>query len=257
MIYDLYGLNNFWRPDPTQPISLENVRTIRNFVNNVDEPWFIMVHIVIEAQAEPLIEAINISFKAIKNSDWECLRISLETINEALDAMIDTLLKMPLACSPFIYHYNVRPQIMPFKDIIFNGVQEYEEEPQSFVAGETGAQSSIVPLLDAFFKIEHSPTKGFDYVKEMRRYMPKKHVRLIKRVEKQVSLREIVIGQNPMFLTPAFNSAVDAFYRFRKLHYQYATEYIFEKLTEQTGTGGTPASVWLNQLAEETKQALI
>ena len=63
--------------------------------------------------------------------------------------------RMPEKCDPFIYYNRVRPYIFGWKNnpatpqgVIYEEVDEYNGKPQLF-RGETGAQSSIVPALDA------------------------------------------------------------------------------------------------------------
>ena len=256
--YYSYALTNFCRPNPDKPISLENIRIIRNFVNVLDEQWFIMVHVVIEAQAEWLINGILKAYEGLfitKNSTD--VFTGLFMIERALAKMHEIMLQMPVACNPFVYYYQVRQQIMPFKNLIFNYVPEYKFLPQSFIAGETGAQSCIVPMLDAFFGIKHAKTEGFDFVREMRNYMPREHLDFIDSLEQGPSVRDAVIATKNNECH--FNNGVKSLYNFRKLHFQYADDYIFQfkDKEEKKGTGGTPAPVWLNQLLEETLQAQI
>ena len=75
-------------------------------------------------------------------------------------AMYTTLRRMPEWCEPFIYH-RVRPYIHGWKNhpdlpegVIYEGVEAYGGKPQQF-RGETGAQSSIVPALDAMLGVGH------------------------------------------------------------------------------------------------------
>jgi indoleamine 2,3-dioxygenase len=44
---------------------------------------------------------------------------------------------------------------------------------------------------------------------------------------------------------------------FRSLHYHFATEYIFRKVSNPVGTGGTVFMDWLKQLIGETEQQLV
>jgi indoleamine 2,3-dioxygenase len=55
--YSSYTLDNWAKLDPEGPISLENIRVIQNFYGGVDENWFIMVHIEIEAKAGKALAA--------------------------------------------------------------------------------------------------------------------------------------------------------------------------------------------------------
>ena len=50
--YDLYALNN-WRLKAGKEIRVDKLDTIQKFVRIPDEPWFILVHVEIEAEAGP------------------------------------------------------------------------------------------------------------------------------------------------------------------------------------------------------------
>ena len=77
--------------------------------------------------------------------------------------MRDTLLRMKERCDPYVYYTRVRPYIHGWKNspslpdgLIYDQVEAYAQKPQQF-RGETGAQSSIVPCLDAGLGIHHAP----------------------------------------------------------------------------------------------------
>ena len=62
----------------------------------------------------------------------------------------------------------------------------------SFFGGETGAQSSIVPTLDALFNVVHERDELREYLDEMRLYMPPGHRGLIEYAEKHSKLKEFI-----------------------------------------------------------------
>ena len=49
--YGSYCLDNWYRPNPKEDISLENVALITNFLGGVDEDWFVTIHVCIENAA--------------------------------------------------------------------------------------------------------------------------------------------------------------------------------------------------------------
>jgi indoleamine 2,3-dioxygenase len=71
-------------------------------------------------------------------------------------------------------------------------MEDYGGVAQSF-RGETGAQSSIIPALDAALGIAHAEDMLHRYLKEMRHYMPPKHRGFIETVEAGPSLRDYVL----------------------------------------------------------------
>ncbi len=258
--YFLYAQANCYAPNPGRPFSLDNARTIRHFVSVMDEEWFIIIHAVIEdIFANFGKTGIKKVCLCLERNDKDYVLLGFRNINFALNEIYKVFLQMPLGCNPHVYFKEVRPQIMPFKNLIYNGVAELEEKPQSFVAGETGAQSTIMPILDAFTGTKHAPTDGFNFVREMRNYMPRRELQLIESLERGPSVKEFVVGSGIQLLAEEFDNIVLGKHRFRQLHYRYAQDYIFQfkELTPQDGTGGTPASKWLKQMEEETLDNLI
>ena len=112
--------------------------------------------------------------------------------------------------------------------------------------GETGAQSSIIPTLVAFMKIEHQPSTLTDHLQDMRRFIPWAHRALIEEVERMPYVREIAEKN-------AYNEILDAMATFREVHFEWAMEYIGRRVEDPRGTGGTHYIQWLGQLIDETR----
>ncbi|MGH8630905.1 MAG: hypothetical protein ACREU7_09105, partial [Burkholderiales bacterium] len=153
--YPSYALYNWKRMDPRRPIALGNIVLLQNFLAGIDEEWFILIHVDIEAKAGSAIAALKPAQQAALDGDAGALLEQLQIVSTALSAMYDTLSRMPENCDPYIYYNRVRPYIHGWKNnpalpkgLVYEGVKEYGGKPQKF-AGETGAQSSIVPSLDA------------------------------------------------------------------------------------------------------------
>jgi indoleamine 2,3-dioxygenase len=143
-------------------------------------------------------------------------------------------------------------------------VQAYREKPQKF-RGETGAQSSIIPSLDAAFGIDHKDDPLRAYLMEMRDYMPPKHREFIQTIEQGPSIRVFVIEnrEHRPGLRESYNRCVRLIQRFRTRHLEYAGRYI-QKQSQQrasnpteVGTGGTPFMVYLKKHRDETSTHLI
>src|SRR5205809_6487369 len=49
--YASYALDNWRRLDPASPIELGNITLLQNFLGGLDEEWFVLVHVDIEAKA--------------------------------------------------------------------------------------------------------------------------------------------------------------------------------------------------------------
>jgi indoleamine 2,3-dioxygenase len=254
--YASYCLHNWRRIDPAGPIALGNIELTQNFSTagdgKSDEDWFILVHVDIEARAGVILSAFQTLPAAIRE-DSSALARSLEQIHGGLKAMNRTMARMPEGCSSEVYFRKVRPYIFGFDNIIYEGC--FGDVPQSF-RGETGAQSSIIPAVNAALGIRHKDSLLTRHLDDMRNYMPAEHRRFI---ESQVSVRarvKEVVGHNESdaaLVKDLYNACVAEVIAFRSRHFEYAVNYIQKKVDNPLATGGTPYITWLKQLIAETE----
>jgi len=250
--YDGYALYNWKRFQPNQPIALGNIETLQNFVHLYDEHWFILVHVEIEATAARILDAVATAQAALEANASSVVDDAVEKIAGAVIDQVRVLRRIPEKMSPALYYKTFRPYIRFFEDV------EYEAEvPGGRVAagsaarlrmnfrGETGAQSSIMPVLVAFMKIPHRPSMLTNHLIDMRNYMPAEHRRLLEMVEAMPSVRGFASKHN-------YNAVLDAMAEFRSVHYGWAQEYINRWTDDPRGTGRTPYMKWLQQLIDET-----
>jgi indoleamine 2,3-dioxygenase len=264
--YASYALSNWQRINIDGPIALGNIALVQNFLGGMDEEWFILVHVEIEAKSAPGLVAILAAQQAVKVGDEGALVKELSTIASSLAQVYDSLLRMPEKCDPYIYYRRVRPYIHGWRDhpampegLIYEGVEAYQNKPQQF-RGETGAQSSIIPSLDAALGIEHENDFMKRYLNEMRDYMPPKHRAFIEAVEQGPSVRDFVKKQGPanQTLHDLYNECVHWVELFRTKHLEYAKDYIFKQSQASAnnphavGTGGTPFVPYLEKHRDET-----
>ena len=265
--YSSYALHNFFRIDPSREIECGNIGLIQNFLGGIDEEWFILIHVDIERKAASAIARLPACLDAAKAGQAEELQALLTQVASALGSMYATMLRMPERCDPYIYYHRVRPYIHGWKNhpdlpagLIYEGVAAYDGRPQQF-RGETGAQSSIVPALDAMLGVTHQQDALSLYLQEMRTYMPPAHRAFIESLEKKASVRPFVQRCDRPSLTSAYNACTEAVENFRSLHLEYAAKYIFHqaqtnsKNPHAVGTGGTPFMQYLKKHRDETGES--
>ena len=274
--YASYALHNWRRINPHQPIELGNIVLLQNFLGGLDEEWFVLIHIDIEAKAGPGLQGLIDAQNAAQADDAESVLAGLRALAVAQEAMRETLLRMPERCDPYIYYSRVRPYIHGWKNsqalpqgLMYEGVTDYDERPQQF-RGETGSQSSIVPALDAGLGVLHADDPLTQYLVEMRDYMPPRHRAFVAALEARTDgqQRPLLYGYvrdrkttHPQ-LWKAFCTCVDLLAQFRDIHVGYAERYIFRQHQSHAsnptsvGTGGTPFMPYLNKHLEETKQLI-
>lgn len=240
--YDGYALYNWKRFRRDGPIALGNIDTLQNFVHLYDERWFVLVHVEIEAIAAEIVEAIARAARALAAGDGDLIDYCLLDIEAALQRQVAVLRRIPEKMDPQFYFRSFRPYIGLFDNVVFEGV---DTAPRS-LRGETGAQSSIMPLLVAFMKIPHRPSPLVNHLADMRGYMPAEHRAAVESVERLPSVRPLASRQ-------AFNGVLDAICAFREIHNGWAQQYIQKWVADPRGTGGTPYAEWLQQLIDETR----
>ncbi len=264
--YASYSLENWRRLDPCGPLVAGNLAIIQNFLGGQDEDWFILLHIEIEALAAPALLAALPALKAAASGDAASLSARLEEVSCALEAMAGALRRMPERCDPYIYFHRVRPYIHGWKDnpalpqgLIYEGVTETRGRPQQF-RGETGAQSTIVPLLDALLGVKHAPDPLRSYLDEMRGYMPPGHREFLAAVLATGGVRKAVKAQRAAHpeLAETYDACLRWLESFRTLHVEYAALYIHSQADggggnpSDVGTGGTPFLRYLRKHRDET-----
>jgi indoleamine 2,3-dioxygenase len=269
--YASYALSNWRRLDHMGPISLGNIVLLQNFLGGIDEEWFILVHVDIEAKAAPALSAMVQAQQAVLEDLPGELLQHLTTMAGALEEIYGTLLRMPEHCDPYIYFHRVRPYIHGWKDhpaipqgITYEGVTAYGGRPRQF-RGETGAQSSIIPSLDAALGVVHKDDPLRPYLMEMREYMPPQHRAFIEAIENGPSVRKYVLenSQKDPVLRDAYNECVHCLERFRSKHLEYASRYVHKQSLQSPynptgrGTGGTPFVPYLKKHRDETSEHLI
>lgn len=198
--YPSYALDNWKRIDPKDPIALGNIVLAQNFLGGLDEEWFILVHVAIEARAGAALAAIFTAQKAVAENEPSGIGKQLVTIVSTLEEIYGILLRMPEHCDPYVYYRRVRPYLHGWSNhpalpdgMIYEGVEAYGGKPQKF-RGETGAQSSLVPSLDAALGIAHKKDVLQTYLLEMRDYMPSAHRAFIESIERGPSIRRFVLA---------------------------------------------------------------
>jgi indoleamine 2,3-dioxygenase len=264
--YQSYASDNWRRFDKSGPIECGNIGLLQCFLGGQDEEWFILIHIEIEKKAGKALKAIEDAQAAVVGNDADQIESALTNLRASLAAMYAVLDRMPERCDPYIYFHRVRPYIFGWRNnpslpdgVIYEGVDEYKGIGQKF-RGETGAQSAIIPAMDAVLGIDHERDELREYLMEMRTYMPPRHVAFIEAVEAGPSVRNFVTSAQRSSLTSVFNECVELVANFRAMHLEYAGRYIHAQAQatpgnpSAVGTGGTPFMTYLRKHRDETKK---
>jgi indoleamine 2,3-dioxygenase len=268
--YASHALNNWRRLVLTEDIRLGNICRLVNFLGGLDEEWFVLVHIAIEAEAGPALAAAANLQTRLSCEDLSGVAESLKTISQTLATLRSVLERMPENCDPYIYYNRVRPFIFGWeanpdlpKGVLYEGVKEWNGHGQMF-RGETGAQSSIIPAIDGALGIRFRSDDQFaEHLIRLRDYMAPRHRAFIEALEKnetELNCRSFVEAHRHTSpdAVVAYNEAVQEMHAFRSVHLKFATAYIAKQELRAssnptvTGTGGTPFMEYLRNHVEQT-----
>jgi indoleamine 2,3-dioxygenase len=121
------------------------------------------------------------------------------------------------------------------------------------------AQSALVPALDAALGIGHEPDEMHAYLRELRRYLPPRHARIVEEAEKGPSLREFVMRHNDRTLVGLYNESIELLAQFREQHAALAALFLIRpaRRGSELGTGGAPFTRYLRKHRDETRKNLI
>ena len=264
LTYASTTLYNWRLLDSAKPIELGNLAIPQNFLGGQDEDWFIQIHIAIEAAASPAVAAIMPIQTAVEQGNIAKVQDGLQTVSDSLEHILSLLGRMYEKCDPHIYYHRLRPFLFGWynnpqlpQGMIYEG--QYDNQPQHF-HGQTGAQSSIVPALDALLGIELSQDSMRAYLEAMQGCMPLAHRRFIRKVQHGASLRGFAQSHLGDLQKP-YNRAVKLLNAFRRAHVGLAAKFVYEPGLKYSqgavGTGGTSFVDYLSSRQQETSEHLL
>ncbi|MDO0916615.1 hypothetical protein QQM39_39100 [Streptomyces sp. DT2A-34] len=255
--YASHQYHNWGRFDPSRPVELGNLTRLQDFLGGMDDDWFVMVHVAIEAAAAPGLRAMVQAQDAALAGDDALLAERLLNVAASLGRMQRALDRMPERCDPYVYYNRVRRFLFGTKNnpafpegLVYEGVAEYGGKPRQF-SGETGAQSAVIPFLATALGIKHQDDPLNDYMLSLRDYMPPRHRAFIETVGPRADIRGAVLDRRTPAAVEAYNACIAAMHDFHQRHLRYAAMYVHKQgqkstsNSNDTGTGGTPFMKYL------------
>ncbi len=255
-----YVLTNWRRIDPDGPVALGNLACQRTFLGGLDEQWFILVTVAIEATGAPALTAIVQGQDAVaRNADAE-VADALDAMARAIAAITQVLERMYERCDPRGFFLRVRPYLASWVEpgVAFDGVTG----PPRVLTGGSAAQSTLIQALDAGLDVVHTHPASQPFLAAMREYMPRPHHAFLERLEARPSIRTFVDAKRATVPTLAarYDRCIDALDLFRKRHLEIAARYITRQAKDVAGalgTGGTEFTTFLTTARRETSDRRI
>ncbi|KAF2865534.1 indoleamine 2,3-dioxygenase alpha type [Massariosphaeria phaeospora] len=248
-----------WRPMFTdEPIdTLDNLSTLLTFTGALDESWFYLISVAIEARAGPIVPMMIDAIGAARRGDSNTVINCLRSFAERLDELGSLLERMYESCDPHVFYHRIRPFLAGGKNMadagLPNGVKFDDgtgNQPYVQFAGGSNAQSSVIQFFDIVLGVEHRPTgekrsnssvpeaspvssPSHNFILEMRKYMPGPHRRFLEHVESVANIRDYVVAnRNNRALVTAFDACLAMLRAFRDKHIQMVSRYIIIKSRE-------------------------
>lgn len=253
---------NFKPIFPDEPIdSLDNLSTLATFTGSLDESWFYLVSVAIEARGGPTIPLMLEAIEAARANDSRILTECLHAFAERLDELGTLLTRMYESCDPHVFYHRIRPFLAGSKNMVEAGLPNgvvfdtgTGNEPYRQYGGGSNAQSSLIQFFDIVLGVEHRPTgiqKSSDssaesdaegpiappsrqnFIHEMRSYMPGPHRRFLQHVSSVANIREYVEAhRSNRSLTVAYDACLAMVRALRDKHIQMVSRYIIVKSHE-------------------------
>ncbi|KAL8942881.1 MAG: hypothetical protein Q9216_001424 [Gyalolechia sp. 2 TL-2023] len=264
--YSAVCLWNFKPIFPDEPIdSLDNLSTLATYTGSLDESWFYLVSVAIEARGGPTIPLMLNAFAAARINDTRSVTQSLQIFAERLDELGALLQKMYENCDPHVFYHRIRPFLAGGKNMaeagLPNGVLFDDgtgQQPFRQLGGGSNAQSSLIQFFDIALGIEHRPTgekprypasssesdvegqappSRHNFIHEMRSYMPGSHRRFLEHVSNVANIRDFVENhRSDRGLSIAFDACLAMLRSLRDKHIQLVSRYIIVKSRESRST---------------------
>lgn len=230
--------------------NLENLATLNTYTGSLDESWFYLVSVAIEARGAPIISLMLTAIAAARHNDSATVTRCLRTFAERLTDLTGILGRMHESCDPTIFYHRIRPFLAGSKNMAEAGLPHgviYEDgsgdETYRQYSGGSNAQSSLIQFFDIVLGIEHRPTgekadptsdsdrgRGaprHNFIMEMRRYMPGQHAQFLNDVSCVANIREYVEEHpNDHQLCLAYDACLAMLSAFRDKHIAIVTRYI-------------------------------
>lgn len=256
--YAAVVLWNFKPLFTSEPIeNLENLSTLLTFTGSLDESWFYLTSVAIEARGGPIVPLMISAISAARAKDADYVTVCLQSFASRLDDLSILLQRMHENCDPHVFYHHIRPFLAGSKNMAEAGLPNgviYEtgsgKDTYSQFSGGSNAQSSLIQFFDIVLGIQHRPTgQKFDkahtdqegtapppkhnFIHDMRRYMPGAHRRFLADVSLCANIREFVESRKAdTELTAAYDSCLAALQNFREKHIAIVARYVVMKSRE-------------------------
>jgi len=225
-----------------------NLRLVRAFQHGLDpsssEAGFILTHVhMVQGTADlvsgssQLLDAIAADSKPRVLEAFTLLLDTMKVVEQSMEAMwTQSKPKDYLAYRTFIF--GITNQSMFPNGVIYEG---HNDGRPMFVRGESGANDSIIPLLDGLLQIPMPANPLTEILQDFRSYRPKPHREFLAGVRQEAETVGVCdYCCKDVETAVCYLKLLDHVRSFRWRHWLFAREYIIKRSSHPTATGGSP-----------------
>lgn len=260
-----YTLYNFWYLDPAIGYSeYSNLRLIRSFEKGLDpnssEAGFVLTHVDMVKHSPGLIQGVARILDEIEGTAQEGSSSNREGVNQGFEILLEAMRRIEASMEtmwsnslPKDYNayrtfiFGITNQSMFPKGVVYEG---HNDSRPLFFRGESGANDSMIPLLDHLLEIPMPANPLTTILKDFRSYRPAPHRQFLSFVmSKATELGVSAYCRANPTTAVLYLRLLNHVRSFRWRHWLFAREYIIRRSKHPTATGGSPIVTWLpNQL---------
>lgn len=238
---------------PDEPAdNLSNLACLQTFTGSLDEQWFYLVSVAIEARGAPSIPLMLQAITAARMGKTRVVTECLQRLAEILDEITSLLQRLYENCDPYVFYNRIRPYLAGSKNMGDAGLPRgllYDDgrNPPEYrqYGGGSNAQSSLIQFFDIVLGVEHRPTgvtrqdqstapstedapkSRHGFIHEMRAYMPGPHRRFLEDVDSIANIRSFVEARrSDPALRLAYDACLSMLRNMRDKHIQIVSRYI-------------------------------
>lgn len=248
--------------------------TIITASGSIDESWFYMVSVAMEALSGDLIRLFIDIANAARTGDHMGMKTFLDVLSERISDLEKILMRMYEENLPAIFYQRIRRYLSGWlnDDQLPNGVYYGEEDIPRQYAGGSNSQSPMIQALDIVLGIRHTKSDHHDtglasagaYLLEMRQYMSKEHRNFLAWLQENVNIHAIVSEPNvPETVINAYNGCLTRLREFRNKHLAIVCAYVSvqskkaDGMGTLKGTGGSNPIPFLKEVRSHMDEAYI
>ena len=254
--------------DSASGTSWRNISKRYLFTGEQEEVGFTALHVEYEAATGLAIVHGLTAIRAAEAGDLPTLEQALIALGASMGQMGTQFGQLHDAISVGFFRDRLRVFLQGWRNIVpmvYEGTNVAAHE----LRGETGAQSSAIPFIDATLGVLRAQSGPRDpdlrssavaEYHDFRAYRPRLHRALVAHVERVGRVREVVVEVANGSLSNAYNACLMAVRDARVAHLRAVGAYLAQAgvaVPETIGTGGTSYAIYLRALIDATGSSVV